>query len=111
MTNWNTAYYSKNQYAFMEVLKNYSNWRTPGNILVDAYGKGITECQGYFDEKLGVLKKRGIIGLWEVLDNVNRNNLLQAIRRYEEESRLEVVEDGKFWAENVTEKPIQGGEA
>lgn len=100
---------SSERYDFMDVLKNYANWRGLGNILVDAYGKGITECVPYFDEKLGILEKKGILGLWEVLDNVNRNNLLQAIRRYEASLLPNDVEDGKFWAENVNEKPTPGG--
>lgn len=73
---------------FMKVLTNYSNWRSPKNILIDAYGEGVTDCPAYLDEKLGTLKKGGIIGLWEVLDNVNRNRLLRAIERYAEISEV-----------------------
>mgnify|MGYP003625742199 CR=1 FL=1 len=96
---------NSDRYEFMDVLKNYANWTLFENILEDAYGKTIRDSKGYFEEKLGILEKKGIIGLWEVLDNVNRNNLLQAIRRYEASLLPNDVEDGKFWAENVNEKP------
>tara|TARA_Y100001938_G_C7986082_1_gene376951 strand:+ start:109 stop:717 length:609 start_codon:yes stop_codon:yes gene_type:complete len=66
----------------MSTLAGYCTWTTEDQILRDAYGDDAMKCEGYRSEKLRTLQRRGLLGLWQELDNFNRASLAKNIERY-----------------------------